>query len=66
MQKTQKQVFGDDSMSESAMMQRGRTLAKASLCLWIGAITAGRLLAYTFTYLLYNRFGTILFGIRRW
>ena len=33
------------------MMGRGRTLAKWSLVLWIGVITAGRLLAYTYKYL---------------
>ena len=31
---------------------RGRTLAIASLVTWAGAITAGRLLAYTYRYLL--------------
>ena len=33
------------------MIGRGRTLAKWSLVLWIGAITTGRLLAYTYSYL---------------
>jgi len=44
-------VFGDLSLDEAAMMSRGRTLAKWSLGLWIGAITAGHLLAYTARYL---------------
>jgi hypothetical protein len=48
-------VFGDEGMSESAMMARGVNLARVSLTLWICAITAGRLLAYTYTYLLYGR-----------
>jgi hypothetical protein len=30
--------------------RRAMVLAAASLCLWIGAITAGRLLAYTYTW----------------
>jgi len=47
------QVFGDTSSSETAMMGRGKTLAKWSLVLWIGAITAGRLLAYTYNYLIF-------------
>jgi len=36
------------------MEAKGRALAKWSLVLWIAAITAGRLLAYTYTYLLYS------------
>jgi hypothetical protein len=44
-------VFEDSSLNEAEMMQRGATLAKWSLALWFGAITAGRLLAYTYKYL---------------
>jgi len=51
--KLQKQVFADITATEAAMMARGATLAKWSLALWIGAISAGRLLAYTFKYILY-------------
>jgi hypothetical protein len=51
MTKLQRRVFGDSSLNEAAMIARGRTLAKWSLALWIGAITAGRLLAYTYKYL---------------
>src|SRR5438874_1278991 len=40
-------VFDDPSLDETGMMARGRTLAMWSLFLWIGAISAGRLLAYT-------------------
>src|SRR5437762_2498634 len=47
------QVFGDASSSEATMMARAKTLAKWSLALWIGAITAGRLLAYTYKYLIF-------------
>jgi hypothetical protein len=54
MQKTYTQVFGDAGLSESLMQAKGRTLAKWSLALWIAAITAGRLLAYTYKYLLYG------------
>jgi len=46
-------VFGDASLDETAMMARGETLAKWSLFLWVGAISAGRLLAYTYRYLTY-------------
>ncbi len=46
-------VFGDSRLDESSMMARGASLAKWSICLWIGAITAGRLLAYTYKYLVY-------------
>ena len=46
-------VFNDPKLNEKAMMARGATLAKWSIFLWIGAITAGRLLAYTYKYLTY-------------
>ena len=49
----QSRVFSDSTLNETAMMARGRTLAKWSLVLWIGVITAGRLLAYTYKYLTY-------------
>ena len=51
MQKLNKQVFQDATLSETDMMARGATLAKFSIFLWFGAITAGRLLAYTYKYL---------------
>ena len=54
--KIKSRVFDDPSLSEEARMARGATLAKVSLVLWIVAITCGRLLAYTYTYLLYGRY----------
>ena len=54
MQRIKTRVFDDASLSEAAMIAKGKTMAKWSLVLWIGAITAGRLLAYTFTYLIYG------------
>jgi hypothetical protein len=54
MQKIYRRVFLDAGLSETLMEARGRALAKWSLALWIAAITAGRLLAYTYTYLLYG------------
>jgi hypothetical protein len=51
MQRIKNGVFADSSLSEAEMMARGATLAKWSLFLWLGAITAGRLLAYTYKYL---------------
>ena len=54
MQKTYTRVFGDAGLSEALMEAKGRALAKWSLVLWVAAITAGRLLAYTYTYLLYS------------
>lgn len=50
MQKLKTRVFDDSTLSETAMMSRGASLAKWSLALWVGAITAGRLLAYTYRY----------------
>ncbi len=51
MQRLKIQVFEDSSLSEEAMATRGVMLARWSLFLWFGAITAGRLLAYTYKYL---------------
>jgi hypothetical protein len=48
--KLQKEVFAD-GVTEADMMARGTTLAKWSLVLWVGAISAGRLLAYTYKYI---------------
>lgn len=47
-------VFGDSGLIEALMEAKGRVLAKWSLVLWVAAITAGRLLAYTYKYLLYG------------
>jgi hypothetical protein len=49
--KIQKDVFADGNVPEADMMARGATLAKWSLLLWVGAISAGRLLAYTYKYI---------------
>ncbi|HEU5240124.1 MAG TPA: hypothetical protein VFU37_23520 [Pyrinomonadaceae bacterium] len=49
-----KRVFSDSSLSDSDMMIKGKTLATWSLVLWAGAVTAGRLLAYTYNYLKYD------------
>jgi len=53
MLKLKSRVFDDAGLSEAEMTARGATLAKYSLALWLGAITAGRLLAYTYKYLTY-------------
>ena len=54
MQKLNKRVFNDPSLSDADMMLKGRALATWSLVLWTGAVTAGRLLAYTYNYLKYD------------
>lgn len=51
MQRLRSQVFEDSSLSELDMTLRGAALARWSLFLWLAAITAGRLLAYTYKYL---------------
>ena len=51
MTRLKSRVFDEPALNEAAMIGRGRTLAKWSLVLWIGAITTGRLLAYTYSYL---------------
>jgi len=54
MEKLRKRVFGDRSLDEIAMAANGKTLAKLSIFWWVAAITAGRLLAYTYKYLQYG------------
>jgi len=41
-----KRVFGDPDLGKSPVPDRAKLLAWASLVCWLGAITAGRLLAY--------------------
>jgi hypothetical protein len=47
-------VFDNDSISEPDMILAGKGMAKWSIAFWIAAITAGRLLAYTYSYLYYG------------
>ena len=49
-----KRVFTDSALNESEMMIKGKALAVWSLIIWTGAVTAGRLLAYTYNYLKYD------------
>jgi len=51
MQMLRNRVFADSSLSEAAMVAKGRVFAVSSLIFWVGAITAGRLLAYTYSVL---------------
>lgn len=46
-----KYVFADLSFDEGPVSKKGRMLAVVSLVCWSGAITAGRLLAYTYVHL---------------
>lgn len=55
-------VFHNASLSEPDMMAKGRTMAIVSLSFWVLAITAGRLLSETYTYLTYHAY---LLGITR-
>jgi hypothetical protein len=54
MQMIHKRVFSDSALSDSVMMMKGKALATWSLVLWAGAVTAGRLLAYTYNFLKYD------------
>jgi hypothetical protein len=47
----EKEVFTGTAAPQADLIARGATLAKWSLALWVGAISAGRLLAYTFKYI---------------
>ena len=44
--KIQKHVFGDPQIDKAPSSARAKMLAVSSLVCWLGAITAGRLLAY--------------------
>lgn len=52
------QVFEDASLSEAAMMTKGKLLAKCSLVFWIAVIVAGRLLPETSRYMTYGHKGS--------
>ena len=54
MQMLKKRVFGDSGLSDDDMMVKGKALAIWSLIFWVGAVTAGRMLAYTYTYITFN------------
>ena len=56
-QMLKRRVFSDSSLSESDMMMKGKALAMWSLFLWAGAVTAGRMLAYTYNYIKYGYAG---------
>jgi hypothetical protein len=45
--------LSDPGLTEAAMMAKGRIFAASTLVCWVGAISAGRVLAYTYTYLSY-------------
>jgi hypothetical protein len=54
MQKIKTRVFDDPALGEAAMAGKARSMAICSLLVWTGALTAGRLLAYTAPYLVYG------------
>jgi hypothetical protein len=49
-----KNVFADATLSDMAMMAKGKTLAICSLLLWVATIYDGRVLSETAKYLLYG------------
>ena len=50
-----RRFLGDERGRESIMVARARSMAVWALILWCGVIGAGRLLAYTPTYILYGK-----------
>jgi hypothetical protein len=48
------QVFSDSSLSEAAMVAKGKVMAKFSLAFWTCAVCAGRLLSETARYFFYG------------
>ena len=53
MQMLKNRVFSDSGLSDTAMMTKGKLFAAWSLIFWIGAVSSGRLLAYTYSYVSY-------------
>jgi len=53
----EKLVSDCESAGEEVTLIKGKALAARALVVWLFAITAGRLLAYTFRYLLYGQQG---------
>ena len=51
MQMLRNRGFADSSLNEAGMIAKGRIFAVWSLMFWVAAVTAGRLLAYTYTVL---------------
>jgi hypothetical protein len=51
-----KRLFDDTSLSEQAVMARGKYVAVLSLTFWVCAISAGRLLSETYVYLNYHQY----------
>ena len=49
LRKIRRRVFGDAGNDMAPVAANGRMLAAVSLALWIGVITSGRLLAYTYS-----------------
>lgn len=47
-------VFGDTSLSEAAMIAKGKVMARWSLIFWLGSVGAGRLLSETSRYFFYG------------
>ena len=62
MQRISVRVFGNAGLSEPDMMAKGKTMAILSLAFWASAVSAGRLLSETYTYLTYHAY---LLGITR-
>lgn len=54
MYRMSERVFGDASLSEAAMVAKGKIMARWSLVFWIGAVGSGRLLSETARYFFYG------------
>jgi hypothetical protein len=54
MQKIKKRVFSESGLSDFELTVKSKGLAAWSLVFWVGAVTAGRLLAYTYSFVKYD------------
>jgi hypothetical protein len=49
-------LFDDASLSDTALIAKGKSLAVMSLTFWIAAVSAGRLLSETYRFLNYHQY----------
>jgi hypothetical protein len=54
MARMSREVFGDASLTEGAMVAKGKLMASMSLVFWVGAVGCGRLLSETARYFFYG------------
>jgi hypothetical protein len=49
-------LFNSETLTDAALMAKGKSVAAFSLAFWVCAISAGRLLSETYKYLNYHQY----------